>query len=245
MGNHVSRKEKVFNKKVFLASSGKKNLFLMPTFVLHPLYLIRDSWHQFECSRVFYMPRFIEENPEWSFLKHGKPEKYLKSIGKNLYLFPYLQDVNQRYQDLVDLIEFKNLNVIDLNAGHGNLYSYLPKGTHYRGNDIFPQNPHVEQLEDSDFVKTVEKIDVLCIFGWATGGVFVESDTQNDSIDYLLTHFQPRYFVAESISEYEPLIRQKFSHFFQVYDEIARFDYEVSGRHSRRSMLVFQLKEYL
>jgi hypothetical protein len=188
------------------------------------------------------MQRFVEEHPNWIFLRHGSPSRYLKKRGRNIYLYPYLKDVNQRYLDLVSSVNLEGLSVVDLNAGHGNLINYLPKTTHYRGNDIYPEGKHVEMCTDEIFVKTIDKVDVLCIFGWVTGGVFVESTTQDDSLKYLLTIFKPRYFVLESIAEYQILVVTRFADFLQNYEVLATFEYDVGGRHPKRTMLVFELK---
>lgn len=186
------------------------------------------------------MPRFAEENLEYRFLKHGMPWSYLRKRGQSAYLYPYLKDVNQRYEDLVRLINMEGLSVVDLNAGHGNLLSYLPTTAHYRGNDIYPQGVHVERATDEIFVKSVGKVDVLCIFGWTTGGVFVESATQDDSLEYLLIKFNPLFFVIEAIAEYQVLYMRRFQNILKSYHKLASFEYNVGGRHPNRTMLVFE-----
>jgi len=238
----VTRIDKNFDKSVFIQSSGKRRIRFIPTHFLHAIYLLKKSWHTFECSRVFYTPRFVEENPSYSFLKHGTPSSYLRKKGKNTYLYPYLKDVNQRYQDLVRLIDLDGLNVVDVNAGYGNLNSYLPKNSRYRGNDIYPQAPHVERSTDENFVRSINEVDVLCIFGWSTGGAFVESNTQDDSLEYLLNKYHPRYFVAECITEYQELVIRRFESSLQKYHELSSFQYDVGGRHPNRTMLVFEFK---
>ena len=241
-GCHVAKKEKSFDKSILIQSSGIRGLFLVPTYLLYIVYLIKKSWHMLECSRVFYMPRFVEENPSYSFLRHGTPSFYLRKRGQNTYLYPYLKNVNQRYEDLVKLIDMDGLNIVDVNAGHGNLIFYLPKNCRYRGNDIYPQALHVERSTDEIFVKSIEEVDVLCIFGWITGGAFVESETQDDSLEYLLEKYQPRYFVLEAISEYQDLMIRRFDRALQRYSKLSSFQYDVGGRHPHRTMLVFEFK---
>ena len=238
----MAKIEKSFDKPIFIQSSGKRFSCLIPSHLLHGIYLLKKSWHTFECSRVFYMPRFVEENPSYRFLKHGSPSSYLRKRGQNTYQYPYLKNVNQRYEDLVRLIDLDGLNVVDINAGHGNLISYLPKNSRYRGNDIFPQGPHVERSTDENFVKSIEDVDVLCIFGWCTGSAFVESKTQDDSLEYLLNNYHPRYFVVEFISEYQDLVIRRFDRSIQNYYKLSSFQYDVGGRHPDRTMLVFEFK---
>ncbi len=238
----MAKIEKSFDKSILIQSSGIRGLSLIPTQLLYIVYLLKKSWHKFECSRVFYMPRFVEENPSYSFLRHGTPSSYLRKKGQTTYLYPYLKNVNQRYEDLVKLIDMDGLNIVDVNAGHGNLIFYLPKNSRYRGNDIYPQAPHVERSTDEIFVMSIEVVDVLCIFGWTTGGAFVESETQDDSLEYLLEKYQPRYFVLEAISEYQDLMIRRFDRALQRYSKLSSFQYDVGGRHPHRTMLVFEFK---
>ena len=240
--------EKIFSKSIFLKSFkksvGKSHLFrffqLCPEFVLSQVFYMSEKLHKCEVSRIFYAPRFFEENPNYRYFKHGSPRSYLRKKGQNLYLYPYLAGLNLRFERLVQAIKLDNFTVVDLNAGHGNLVNYLPNSASYLGNDIYPQSEHVLKMEDSDFAQILIKVDCLCIFGWATGNVEVESKTQNSAINYILDKFQPRYFVAESIIEYQDLFLKTFESMLKNYRVLTRFEYEVENRHPSRVMYIWE-----
>ena len=233
-------KSKVFNKEILIKNLNKPFLRILPSKFLEIVYFSKPAWHRYECSFYLYMPRFIEENPDWSFWRHGSPIRYLGKGGKNCYLYPYLNELNQRYLDLVGAVDLEGLALVDLNAGHGNLMNYLPVSTHYRGNDIFPQNSHVEEIPDQEFVRTILNVDVLCMFGWVTGMADIESSTQDESLKFLLRKFNPKYFVTESINEYYPLIADRFKIELSSYSELLKVNYSVPGRHPNRLMTIWE-----
>jgi hypothetical protein len=240
--------EKVFSKEIFLNSLEKSSetsryigfFRLCPEQLLSRIFYMTGRFHKNEVSRIFYAPRFFEENPNYRFLIHGSPQRFLRRKGKNSYLYPYLVDLNLRFEKLVETIKFDNLKVVDLNAGHGNLIKYLPRNATYLGNDIYPQSSHVIEMQDFVFAETLVEVDCLCIFGWATGSVEVESKTQNSAVNLIVDKFKPRYFVAESIIEYEELFLGAFERILRNYRILDRFEYSAEGRHPLRVMYVWE-----
>ena len=241
--------EKVFSKSIFLNSFKKDvgNIHLFrffqfcPEFVLAQIFYMSGKLHKCEVSRIFYAPRFFEENPKYRYFKYGSPRNYLRKKGQSLYLYPNLADFNLRFEKLVQVVNLENFTVVDLNAGHGNLIKYLPKSAAYLGNDIYPQSDHVLKMKDFDFAITLVKVDCLCIFGWTTGNVEVESKTQNSAINYILDKFEPIYFVAESVIEYQDLFLKIFEEMLINYKVLNRFEFEVlNSRHPTRVMYIWE-----
>ena len=122
----------------------------------------------------------------------------------------YLDNMNYRYELAATSVDFAGKHVIDLFAGNAGLY---PKVEHlvasYRACDVRKLHPIVEQMTDADFVPTVEKCDILCVFGY--GGFEItkeplESSTLLQSAKTLIQKFDP-VVILECVTKFEPALR--------------------------------------
>jgi hypothetical protein len=240
----------LFEKQIFVTQLERKNSWfgkfcrVLPEWTLLILFLSFPAFQRMEVSKKFYAPRFFEAHPGYIWLVHGLPDFYLWKRGESIYLYEYLSQNNTRFMDLTATVDLRNKVVVDLNAGHGNLKGFLPASSTYKGNDLFPQASHVVEMTDDVFVRSIsEKVDVLCAFGWATGGPVIESKTQDRSIEYLIEKFHPEFFVLEAISEYEELFLDRLSKPLGLYKLQSRFEYNSEGPHPRRTMCVFRLSK--
>jgi hypothetical protein len=232
-----------FEKDIFIGNIPKGRhpyLRYFPESILSVIYFANPKYYSYVSSRFFYMPRFMQDYPDYVFWKHFKPNNFLRRRGAPLYLYPYLDRLNERFFDLTTVVNFEYLTVIDLNAGHGNLIKFLPQSATYLGNDIFPQGSHVVACSDLEFANLVESADVICCFGWSSGRYGVESTTQDGVLKKLISRLDPLYFVVESIIEYYELFEGIFSEVLMDFEEISKFEYRNDSRHSQRVMYIWK-----
>lgn len=123
----------------------------------------------------------------------------------------YLDTLDYRYRLVDDLIDFTGKDVIDLCSGNTGLYNLVKdKVKSYRACDVRKLHPIVEEVSDDNFIKTVDKCDILCVFGH--GGYEItkeslESPTLTDSINQIIHRFNP-ILVLECVSRFEPIIQE-------------------------------------
>lgn len=121
----------------------------------------------------------------------------------------YLDNLNYRYDLVAQKLDFTGKHVVDLCSGNTGLYELVKdKVASYRACDVRKLHPIVEQMADNDFAKTVERCDILCVFGH--GGFEItneslESATLTQSIHDLIDRFQP-VVVLEGVSKFEPIL---------------------------------------
>jgi hypothetical protein len=121
----------------------------------------------------------------------------------------YLDNMNYRYTIAANMVDFTGKHVIDLCAGNAGLYPLVEhKIASYRACDVRKLHPVVEEMKDEDFVKTVDKCDVLCVFGY--GGFEMtreplESPTLLESTKTLMEKFDP-IVILECVTKFESLL---------------------------------------
>ena len=133
----------------------------------------------------------------------------------------YLDNLNYRYENAARLVDFTGKDVVDLCSGNTGLYDLVKdKVKSYRACDVRKLHPIVEEVTDDEFSKTIDRCDILCVFGY--GGYEItkeklESPTLLSSTIYLAEKFSP-IIILESVSRFEPALKdfvQKYK-----YEEI-------------------------
>lgn len=121
----------------------------------------------------------------------------------------YLDNLDYRYELVAGSLDFNGKDVVELCSGNTRLYDLVKdRIKSYRACDVRKLHPIVEQTTDDEFVKTIDKCDILCVFGH--GGYEItlenlESKTLTDSIRHLMERFRPTV-VLEAVSKFEPIL---------------------------------------
>lgn len=133
-----------------------------------------------------------------------------------LYMpWEYLDNLDYRYRLADEFVDFTGKDVIDLCSGNTGMYEVVKdKVKSYRACDVRKLHPIVEQMTDGDFIKTVDKCDILCVFGH--GGYEItkeslESPTLTDSIHQMIHRFNP-ILILECVTKFEPIIQEITKH---------------------------------
>lgn len=119
--------------------------------------------------------------------------------------------MDYRYQLAADSVDFTGKDVVDLCSGDTGLYEIVKdRVKSYRACDVRKLHPIVEQMIDGEFIKTVDKCDILCVFGH--GGYEItkeslESPTLTDSIHQMIHRFNP-ILILECVTKFEPIIQE-------------------------------------
>lgn len=114
-----------------------------------------------------------------------------------------------RYKLADEAIDFTGMDVVDLCSGDTGMYELVKdKVASYRACDVRKLHPIVEQMPDDEFVKTIKKCDILCVFGH--GGYEItkeslESATLTDSIKFLIAKFNP-VLILECVTKFQPIL---------------------------------------
>ena len=121
----------------------------------------------------------------------------------------YLDNLNYRYENAARLVDFTGKDVVDLCSGNTGLYDLVKdKVNSYRACDVRKLHPIVEQVSDDSFARSIEKCDILCVFGY--GGFEItkeplESPTLLSSMKYLADKYNP-VVILESVTKFKPAI---------------------------------------
>lgn len=136
----------------------------------------------------------------------------------------YLEHMSFRHTMVLPYIDVKDKHVVELDCGLNTMQPWLRGEATYWANDVvMPEwakggtpfwccgtEYRFFQMKDDEFVKLVEKCDVLFLFGH--GGYELdmnekESRTVSHSAIHLMRKFQPSTVVLESVQRYEPCIQ--------------------------------------
>ena len=190
-------------------------------------------------DHIIFLSMFVYDRDRFYYIK-----KY-SNIDANPWC--YMDKLNYRFEITKKNINFRGLNVVELNSGNTGLYELVKKDiSSYRANNLRKSHPIVEIMSDIHFVKKINKCDILCCFGHAgyqDGTERLESTQINKSILYLIEKFKPKNVVLECITKYKSAIYDIYNAYSHLYTKID-FKHEGDDWLNNRILLIMTLKNF-